>query len=248
MLRLMLALLLTAPVLAEELRLRTAAQDNNHLKYDLKVPAHPGICVEIIRAVEALDPELRFSDWQMPSSLRRIEQQIEVGELDVFCALIRNPTRATRMDFIDVPVYTVRHRIAVRADDPVQIEDFDDIRRLGLDGSILVNRSTAHEEWLRGQGGLQLDASHPDTATNLRKLVARRARLYYHTEAALQHYIEEEGLQAKVRLLPKVFKEEALYFVVTRQLPAAARARLTQALERLSQSGELGRISAGYRE
>lgn len=244
--RMLIALALCASACAQELR--TAAQDNNHIKYDLKTPSHPGICIEVLRAIEALDPGLRFSGSQQPSSLRRIEQQIELGELDVFCALIRNATRSARMDFIEVPVYTVRHRIAVRVDDPIRAEDFDDLRRLGPEAVILVNRSTAHEEWLRGQGGLTLDASHPDTATNLRKLIAKRARLYYHTENALLHYIEEEGLESKVRLLPKVFKEESLYFVVARQLPPGTRARLSHALERLSHSGELGRIYAGYRE
>jgi ABC-type amino acid transport substrate-binding protein len=240
--------LLLEPTLASADVLRTAAQDNNALKYDLKNPAKPGICVEVLQAIEAGDPELRFSGADQPMSLRRIEALLAEGQLDIFCALIRSPAREARMGFIEVPIYTVRHRIAVRAEDAVNVQSLEDIRRLGHEGAVIVNKSTAHEELLRAAGGLQLDASSPDTAVNLKKLVAQRGRFYYHTENALLRYIDEGGLEAKVRLLPTVFKSEALYLVCKPKLADATRQRLHQALEKLARRGELERIYASYRE
>jgi len=234
------------PAMAETLR--TAAQDNNALKYDLKNPAKPGICVEVLQAVEASDPELRFSGADQPMSLRRIEALLAEGQLDVFCALIRSPAREARMAFIEVPIYTVRHRIAVRSDDSIVIQSLDEIRRLGPEASVIVNKSTAHEDLLRAAGGLQLDASSPDTAVNLKKLVAQRGRFYYHTENALLRYIEDGGLEGKVRLLPTVFKSEPLYMVCSPRLAPALRQRLHLALDKLARRGELERIYNGYRE
>lgn len=235
-----------APAMAETLR--TAAQDNNALKYDLKNPTRPGICVELLQAVESSDPELRFSGADQPMSLRRIEALLVDGQLDIFCALIRSPAREARMGFIEVPIYTVRHRIAVRAEDAVNVQSLDEIRRLGPEAAVIVNKSTAHEDLLRAAGGLQLDASSPDTSVNLKKLVAQRGRFYYHTENALLRYIEDGGLEGKVRLLPTVFKSEALYMAYSPRLAAATRQRLHQALEKLAKRGELERIYAGYRE
>lgn len=228
--------------------LRTAAQDNNTLKYDLKSPARPGICVEVLRAIEASDAELKFTGSDQPMSLRRIEYLLAEGQLDVFCALIRSPARESRMVFIEVPVYTVRHRIAVRAEDGVNVQTLDELRRLGPEVSVIVNKSTAHEDLLRSAGGLQIDASSPDTSVNLKKLVAQRGRFYYHTENALLRYIEDNGLESKVRLLPTVFKSEPLYLVCSPKLSGALRQRLHQALDKLARRGELERIYANYRE
>jgi ABC-type amino acid transport substrate-binding protein len=228
--------------------LRTAAQDNNSLKYDLQSPHKPGICVEVLRAVERQAPELRFEGWQQPMSLPRIEAALADGSLDAFCALLRNSAREARFDFIDIPVYTVRHRIAVRANDSVDVRSLADIRALPHDKLIIVSKGTAHEDLLRREGGLELDASSRDTDINLRKLLHRRGRFFYHTENALLHYIEQEGLQGKIRLLPPLFKEEGMYLVTARSLPAATAAKLKAALKVLHERGELQRIYESYKE
>ena len=236
------------PATAQGIVVRTAAQDNNTLKYDFQHPPKPGICVEVMRAMEALVPGLSFDGLDKPRSLARIENELAEGQIDVFCALIKTPARSARFQFIDVPVYTVRHKIAVRADDPVDIRSLDEIRKLGANGVIIVSRGTAHEDLLRAQTGLLLDASTRDTNVNLRKLLHQRGRFFYHTENALRHYIEAEGLDGKIRLLPTVFKEEGLYFAASRMLHPATAAQLKSALARLAERGQLQKIYASYRE
>lgn len=238
-----------APALAAAgpLLLRTAAQDNNTLKYELNAK-HKGICVDVIKAIEQVAPGLRFSGWTQPMSLPRIEAALAEGQLDVFCALIRSSAREARFNFIDIPVYTVRHKIAVRADDKAAIKTLDDIRKLGADNLIIVSKGTAHESMLLGEPGLHVDASSRDTEVNLRKLLNKRGRFFYHTENELRRYIADEHLAGMVKLLPTVFKEEALYFATARTLAPAAAEQLRQALQTLTERGELQKIYANYKE
>ena len=235
-------------LLAEPLHIRTVSQDNNVLKFDQSNPQKPGICVEVIRAVERLDPGLQFWGWDQPMALPRVEQQLALNQLDAFCALIKTPDRESRFAFIDVPIYQVHHRIAVRADDAVQVGSLDDIRKLGAQGVVIVGKGTSHETFLRNQGGLLLEASSGSTDVNLRMLAGGRGRFLYHTENALLRYIEDGKLGSKVKLLPTVFKSEVLQFAVSPAWPKSHRDRLEAALAKLSQRGDLAKIFANYRE
>jgi ABC-type amino acid transport substrate-binding protein len=145
-------------------------------------------------------------------------------------------------------VYTVRHRIAVRADDGVQVRSLDDIRKLGPGNVVLVLKGTAHEEMLRRHGGLALDASAQNLDVNLRKLQHGRGRFLYHTENALLRYIDSEKLGGQIKLLPAVLKEDNLLFAVSRSLPAATADMLRGALQHLADRGELKKIYANYQE
>lgn len=227
--------------------LRTAAQDNNTIKFNPK-GERKGVCVEVFQALERSDPGLRFTGWDQPMSLPRVETALADNQLDVFCALIRTPARETKFNFIDVPVYTVRHRIAVRMDDDIQVRSLDDIRKLGPSAVVIVLKGTAHEENLRRHGGLTLDASAQNLDVNLRKLQHGRGRFLYHTENALLRYIEMEKLGSHIKLLPAVLKEDHLLFAVSRSLPAATVEMLRNALQQMADRGELKKIYAHYRE
>ena len=233
---------------ADAIYLRTASQDNNVLKFDRTNPKKPGICVEVMQAVTQLDTGIHFPGWETPMPLPRVEQRLASNQLDVFCALIKTPERESRFGFIEVPIYQVQHRIAVRADDAVQVNSLEDIRKLGADAVVIVGKGTAHETYLRNQGGLLLEASSGSTDVNLRMLAGGRGRFLYHTENALLRYIQESRLEGKVRLLPTVFKSEALLFAVAPAVSPSSRDRLEAALAKLSQRGELSRIFASYRE
>lgn len=227
--------------------LRTAAQDNNTIKFDLK-GERKGVCVEVFQAIERSERGLRFTGWNQPMSLPRVESALVENQIDVFCGLIRTPAREAKFNFIDVPVYTVRHRIAVRADDDVQVRSLDDIRKLGPDNVVIVLKGTAHEELLRRFGGLSLDASAQNLDVNLRKLLHGRGRFLYHTENALLRYIEMEKLGGQIKLLPAVLKEDQILFAVSRSLPAATVDKLRNALQHMADRGELKKIYAAYKE
>lgn len=226
--------------------LQTAAQDNNAIKYSPN-GKHKGLCNDVLNAIERVEPGLRFTGQDQPMSLARIESALAEGQLDVFCALIRTEAREAKYGFIDVPVYVVRHKIAVRAGDNVQVQTLDDIRKLGPGNVVIVAKGTAHEELLKRQPGLTVDASARDLDVNLRKLLHGRGRFLYHTENALLRYIEMEKLGGKIKLLPATLKEDGLYFAVSRSLPAASADMLRHALQQLADRGVLKKIYADYK-
>lgn len=243
----MLACGLPVKAAAAPLLLRTAAQDNNTLKYELN-GKRKGICMEVIKAVEQVSPGLRFTGWTQSWSLPRIESALAEGRLDTFCAMIPTSARAAKYTFIEIPIYSVRHKIAVRADDKVAIKSLEEIPKLGPDNMVIVSKGTAHETLLQDEPGLRLDASSRDTEVNLRKLLNKRGRFFYHTESTLRRTIAEQHMTGMVTLLPTVFREEALYFAVSRKLAPDAAERLRQALQILAERGDLQKIEAGYKE
>lgn len=226
--------------------LRTVAQSGNLPKFNADDALRPGFCVEMLRAIEATDSALRFTGLDQALPLKRIEGQLETGRVDVFCGLARTPAREARIGFLPHIVYITRHKLAVRADDPLRIEKLEDLRRLPPDEPVMVNRSSAYEQVLLDVGRIPLDASLSDPATSLRKLVNHRGRAYYFSDMELEYYIQRDQLQDKVRLLPQVFHEDRPLFAYRQDLPEAVVERLRAALDRLQADGSLRRIAARY--
>lgn len=239
--------MIAGPALATPLTLRSTMQDNNTYKFDPKNAALPGICTEIIRAIEKTDPEIKFSGMDALTPLPRIVTELgDGGKLDAFCGLLKTPERAAVINFIDVPVYSLRHKVAVRADDTVNVKSFDDIRKLGANNTIAATQGLAYVALLQKEGGLAVDDGSRDPSAIFKKLLAERVRFYYNAESTHMEYIENDKLQGKVKILPAVFKEESQFFVVSKSLPAASADKLKAALDKLAKSGELVKIFARY--
>jgi ABC-type amino acid transport substrate-binding protein len=236
--------LLTSAALGQPLR--TVSQDGNTPKFNLRSPQRPGICPEVMRAVEALDGELRFSGLEQVATLKRIDALLAAGQIDAFCGLVRTGAREAAFDFLPTPLYSSRHRLAARADDPIQVSRLSELRSLGPDEPVMVNRGSVYEDVLDQLGGIPFDAGIADPPASLRKLLSKRGRLYYYSEVELLYYIGQADLREQVRLLPRVYREDKVLFAVARQAPPASVQRLRRALERLSQDGTLARIVAGY--
>ncbi|CAM4125667.1 substrate-binding periplasmic protein [Roseateles saccharophilus] len=226
--------------------LRTVAQSGNLPKFNTGDTYRPGYCVEMLRAIEATEATVRFEGLDQALPLKRIEGLLESGRVDVFCGLALTPAREARISFLPHVVYVTRHRLAVRADDPLHIEKLEELRRLPPDEPIMVNRSSLYEQVLQDVGGIPLDASVSDPALSLRKLINHRGRAYYFSDMELNYYIKRERLQDKVRLLPQVFHEDRPLFAYRRDLPEATVERLRSALDRLQADGSLQRIAARY--
>lgn len=243
---LVLSLIASVSVQAAPLVIRTTMQDNNTLKFDPKNAQLPGVCIEIMRAVEKADPEIKFTGLDASTPLLRVQAELTNGGLDGFCGLLKTPERAAQFNFIDTVLYSIKHKVAVRADDTVAVNNFDDIRKLGTDNAIIATFGQAYAVFLEAQGGLVIDAGGKDNSVNLKKLLAGRGRFFYSAESNLIEYIANDKLESKVKILPAVFKEENQYFVVAKSLPAAQSEKLHQALQKVAQSGEIARIYKKY--
>ncbi|GAB3245857.1 substrate-binding periplasmic protein [Chitinimonas naiadis] len=231
---------------AEELRvLRTAGQESTVPKYQLVNGKATGLCPDILAAITKADPGLRFAGEGTVWSLPQIEHGLENGRFDVFCGLVKLPRRERFATFIETPLYTIRHRVAVRADDTVQVADLDALAQQSQQGAVIATAGISFVEMLR-QHGVAVDDGASDNRVNLRKLIGGRGRFFYHNELVLNTLIREQKVASQVRLLPTVFGEEAQQLVVAKQVDPAMLARLSAVVLSLRQSGELDRIYNRY--
>jgi polar amino acid transport system substrate-binding protein len=244
------ALLLAAcctPLLAAEpaqaIVLRTAAQEGTDPKFIAAGKDRiTGLCIDIMRAVEQADPGLRFVGDQRWKPLIRAYSELESGIEDVQCAVQHTPERGKRFHFIGPPLYTIEYHFLVRANDPVTIQNWDDVRRLAPNNVVLVNRGFAAGDILAAMGGIEVDASSTSQDLNLQKLIAGRGRLYFHRGPGLQQLLQRTGTADKVRILPQVMFSARLYFATSRQLDRRVSERLAAALYQLERKGELERL------
>lgn len=201
-----------------------------------------GLCIDINRAIERQDPTLRISGDQHSLPLTRIEAQMRTGTLDMACGLLRTRERESMFTYIEPPLFTVTYVMVARADDEVVISNWDDVRSLGDQGTILLIHGQGTLGRLKELGGLQIDAGGSDAKTNLQKLLAGRGRFYYHRVPGIATEIRRAALEGKVRVLPTVMDTQRFHMVVGRHVAPATLERLRHALVQLEGSGELKRL------
>jgi glutamate/aspartate transport system substrate-binding protein len=227
---------------------RTAAQAGTEPKFavDERSGAVVGICIDIMQAIERVDPGLKFSGQQTWQPLARIYSSIDHGKQDASCGLSHSAERDKKYVFVGPALFTIRYHLIARADDPVSVANWDDVRQLEPDGVVLANRGFAGVALLENAGVRQIDASAASPQLNVQKLLARRGRLFFHRGPGLQAVLNRTGYGARVRILPAEMASSQLYFVVGKHLGADIVERLRNALQALEKSGELERIARGW--
>lgn len=231
---------------AHAIDVRTAAQDSQP-KFIKDGAAITGLCIDIFKALERTDPDLKFAPLSGFTPLPRTEAQLLEGSLDVICGLAGTKDRKEKFDVIDTPIYTTHLTLAVRKDDPTDVKGFDDIRKLGPDAIVLTVTQTVQAELAAAQPGLKVDSAAKDTSQNLQKLVAGRGRFILHNDFALVDEIRRDNLGDKVKLLPVQLTTEGRFFIVSKKAPAGLKDKLAAALDKLSKSGELAKIFQPYK-
>lgn len=208
-----------------------------------------GLCIDILRAIERVDPTLKFVGDQTWQPLPRIEAGLANGRLDAFCALLPEDSAEAKYTFIEPPVMTVNFYLVARADDDVQIANWDDVRKLGKQGVILAINGIGILRKLREEGGLQIDAGTYTAKGNLEKLLAGRGRFYYRRSPGLETEIRTAGMTGKVKILPAIMQSEQWYMALSKTIPADTADRIRKAIGTLKTRGELEKIQnkwAGY--
>lgn len=245
----MLSLLSTAGDGIAATEIRTAAQQGTEPKFQSAGTADgrvAGICIDIMRAVERLDPGLKFTGDQVWQPLPRIYSSLDRGVQDASCGLSHSPERDKKYLFVGPALFTIRYYLVARADDAAVIGSWEDLRKLEPDNVVLANRGFA-AVWVLEQAGVaQIDAGAGDPKLNLQKLLAHRGRFYFHRTPGLAALLERAGVSAKVRILPTVMAASPLYFIVSRRVDPALVERLRAALQTLEKSGELERIAKAW--
>lgn len=239
-------LLLAGAAQAQDLTLRTVQQASSIIKYDPEGGAQrPGLCLEVLRAVERADPGLRFTGLDQIVPLRRVERLLAEGQVDVFFCLLRSPERERQWRYVPVPLYGVRHMIAQRVDDGRQVETLADLATMSQIKPVLVTRGTVLARKLDVAGVNLTEVGSEREA--LQMLTLGRTDAIYGQDINLVRHIRDNRLADRVRLGRAVFHEEAQYLAVRSDLPAPIVERLTEALRRLDRDGVLRQLQEKYR-
>lgn len=235
--------LLAAPAWAQPTVLRVVAQEGTEPKF---IPAGigrvVGFCVDMYRALERVDPGLQFVGDQQWLPLVRALSEVATHQHDALCAVQRTDERARQYIFLDPPLFQLRYQLLARSADPAVVEDWDDVRKLGMHGVILANRGYTTAEMLERTGGLQVDSSATSPAINLHKLIAGRGRFFFYRGPGLKGFIERAGATHKVKVLPAVMATTDVYMAMGTHVDPAVRLRVQHAVEQLKKTGELARL------
>lgn len=246
----LLVLSIAAPQASAEIILRTAAGPHAPPRYNIVEQGGKkvitGLCIDIMRAIEKVDPEIRFVGDQNSIPAARVLAMLEGDELDVSFCLSKTAEREMNFRIINPPLYEINQKLAVRANDQIDIRSFDDIRKLGGEGIILVNFGTATVQYLEGVGGLRIDSAGKTQNDNLRKLIAGAGRFYYRHDLGLEGEIKAGGFSKEVRILPVVLNKDAQYAIFSKSANPMAIERVRKALEKLKASGKLAKLRANY--
>ena len=240
----LLCALLGAPAGATPVTvLKVVAQEGTEPKF---IPAGigrvVGLCVDLFRAIERVDPSLQFVGDQQWMPLLRAHSELATHQHDALCAVQRTDERTRQYEFLYPPLFQLRYQLIVRANDPVVINNWDDVRQLGARGVILTNRGYVSPQMLERLGGLQVDQSATSPAANLQKLIAGRGRFFLHRAPGIQGFIDRAGATHKVKILPTVMITTDVYMAMGTHVDPAVRLRVQHAIEQLDKSGELARL------
>lgn len=227
---------ITVPVLAQE------SVAPKFVLEDGKPPQ--GLCPEIMAAVEAVEPRLRFAGFDRARSLAFIEDAVGRGKALAACALVDSRIRRDIAVRVNVPLYEARYRLAAATGDQgAAVRSLDELAR----SRQLVNtaRGSGYVEELKARG-VAIDDSTGDSVVNLRKTAYGHGRYTYLNEMSMFYYIRAAGLERQLTVLPTVFRAGALYFWVSKRADPSVAPMLEAALIRLKANGELERIAAHW--
>lgn len=241
------ACLFQASAVQAQTALRTIAQVGTPVKFGPSASARPGLCREVAHRLELLDPGLQFSGLGRDAPLRRIELLLERGEIDVFFCLLDTPERRQRFDYLPVPIYRVRHVVAVRVDETRQPANHQQLAELGRRSPVLVTQGSVLARTLAKAGVPYLEAAPTDLAA-LRMLAQGRADAVYGQDLNLQPLLKSPELAGKIKLLEASFVDEFHYVVVSRHLKKAAVDRVLAALNQLDRQGLLRELQDKYQQ
>ena len=200
-----------------------------------------GLCIDILRAIEKVAPDLRFVGDQQWVPVGRVDVGVTYGKLDVACGVLRTASREQKFVFVEPALFTLRYYLVARADDDVAVRNWDDVRKLGADGTMLLVHGYGMLEKLMPEG-LHVDANARDVRSNLMKLAIGRARFYLHRDPGLRAEMVKAGVQGKLRVLPEAMESADFHMVIAKSVPQPVRDRVQDAIACLERSGELARL------
>lgn len=240
------ALLAFSALWASAVEIRTPTY-HSPPKYSLVNGAPKGLCIEVIREIEKLEPGIRFVGTEKQLTLAAIEAGVLEGTYDLMLCNAKTEDRAKKMNVVDIPVYMVDDVLVVRMDDaPMTVKSLEDIPKLPVDSVVLAWDGTTHAKYVAKIPKLKVDARAKTIGEAFAKLENKQGRfLFTNQETALQ-YMKENNLRQKYKIWPAIIRTEGRFFIFSKKVPDDVVAKVKNALEKMSQSGQLKAISDRY--
>jgi len=227
----------------------TTYYQDSYPKYVRSDGKFTGICVEIPNAIEEKIGTRIVNKGGTENAfrpLKRIQIDIQNGDIDVFFCLAKNSQREKLFDYITTPLYEVNHVVAVRAGEHQSVQSLDDIRRLDA-ATILTNFGTATERYLSLQEGLTVDTTADSLELNIRKLLLGRGDFVYFHDIGLYSTIRQKFPNEPIDVLPSRFRSYGHYLVVSKAASKGLKQTLEKAVADLQKDGTLAKISQKYK-
>lgn len=228
--------------------IRVAVQEDSAPKF-VSAQEHgggaAGICPDVLRAIEKQAPGLSFVFELRAQPLRRLETLMEQGQQDANC-LVDTAERRARFHVSPTPLFRFDYHLIARSDDPVRVDAWDDVRRLGADGKILVVSGTGVIERLQRVGGLVLEESGKSAVVNLRKLVMGRGRFFYYRTYDWNSQVRAAMVTGQVRVLPASMESVRFHLMLGNHVPREVQVRIDRALQELDANGTLARLRSKW--
>lgn len=222
--------------------LRVAAQEETAPKYVSDGGAAGGLCVDLLRALERAAPELRFVGGERWMPMIRVLSELFAGKQDAGCGLARTAERDKHLIFLEPALLTINFVLVARATDPVDINGWDDVRKLGMSGIVLGNRGLFASGLLASTSGIHYDTGSSTSSQNLHKLLLGRGRFMILRAQGVNEVLRQAGVADRVRVLPAMMGSTKLYFTLGKHVDDQTTERVRQVLAQLHATGELERI------
>ena len=131
-----------ANVFAQTYVLKTAAQHSPPKFITLEDGSIGGIAIDVMRAIETIEPSIKFSGDQSYMPFKRIQTSVASGLLDVFVAFGENAERRKKYNYVYPAIYNTLDGIFVLSEDPIEINSLEDIKKIP-DHLVITNTATA---------------------------------------------------------------------------------------------------------
>jgi polar amino acid transport system substrate-binding protein len=227
--------------------------------YDIRTPTYEsrpkhfrengvvkGLCIDVLKAIEDIDPSLRFVGMNDTVPLKRIEHDTANGKFDLMLCASQTHSRDASLIRIDLPIYVVDDILVVRDSDPLKDATIDDIRSIKKNNVIMAYVATGQAEWLLAQKGLVVDANALTSEAVLEKLLLKRGRFVLINEAVATNLMKLPEFSGKFRKLPTAVRTRGRYFYFSTRTPPEVVNQVKVALERLAAEGKLKKIVRRY--
>ena len=218
---------------------------NSFPKYYLQKGKMTGLCIDIIKAIELQDPSLHIFKTNSFKSFKRIQSNLEKGDIDLIFCFARNKEREEKFLFLDTPLYQVNHLLIARANDNIQIDNFKQLSQF-KEGAILTVFGTSTARHLKSQSQATVDAGARTIRLNLKKLQYGRGRLFYFHDLGTVNTIKAFFNEDDFRVIRGNFKRYNHYIAFSKKVSQETVTKVDNALKAIQASGQLKQITQNY--